>query len=221
MEGSHLKLAEGLGETGQRKNKLSLLHQFGRLYQHPLLLTSSGDEHSVQELKAASSKLQAILEVLHLVRKRGEKAILFARHKDVQRMLARVLSEEFKRPVRILNGDTPRLGSAREVGAEGRSQILENFADSSGFDIVVLSPFVAGIGQTKKVHVYMPILEDRTGQISRTYDQLLDEMMDRKKTVAQDTLQSDDFLTPKENEDDLGVQIFTDLADSVKTAGQL
>jgi hypothetical protein len=245
---SHLKLVANLSEAGQKKKKLDLLHQFTRLYQHPLLLNSNGDEFSVQELKASSSKLRTVLDVLHSIRGKNEKVILFARHKDVQRMLARVLAEEFQMPVRILNGDTPRAGGTRKSTAEGRSQILEKFAKGSGFDLLVLSPFVAGVGltmveanhvvhygrwwnpavegqatdrvyrlgQNKGVHIYLPILEDRSGQISQTFDQLLDELMERKKNVAEEALRSDEFLTPRESEDEAGLRMFSSLADSVQ-----
>jgi hypothetical protein len=245
---SHLSLVAGLGDAGQKKKKLDLLHQFTRLYQHPLLLRSNGDEFSVQELKSASSKLRTVLEVLHRIRMQNEKVILFARHKDVQRMLARVMSQEFKIPVRILNGDTPRAAGIRKSTAEGRSQILKEFSDGSGFDLVVLSPFVAGVGltiveanhvvhygrwwnpavegqatdrvyrlgQKKGVHVYLPILEDRTGQIFRTFDQLLDELMESKKNVAEEALCSDEFLAPRESEEEAGLRMFSSLADSSK-----
>jgi hypothetical protein len=245
---SHLSLAAGIGEAGQKKTKLDLLHQFTRLYQHPLLLRSNGDEFSVDDLKAASSKLRTVLEVLHRIRSQNEKVILFARHKDVQRMLARVLSAEFRRPVRILNGDTPRASGTRKATAEGRSQILEKFASAADFDLVVLSPFVAGVGltiveanhvihygrwwnpavegqatdrvyrlgQKKDVHVYLPILEDRSGRISRTFDQLLDELIERKKNVAEEALRSDEFLTPRESEEEAGLRMFSSLADSIR-----
>jgi hypothetical protein len=44
--------------------------------------------------------------------------------------------------------------------------------------------------------VYLPILEDRTGKVARTFDQLLDELMEGKKGLAQGALQHDDFLRP-------------------------
>lgn len=243
---AHLKLAMGITEVGQKRQRLDLLHRFTRLYQHPLLLDSNGDEFSVTRLKESSSKLRSVLDTLHKIRTRNEKVILFARHKDVQRMLARVLSAEFGIPVRILNGDTPRAGGARKLGTESRSQILQGFSQRPGFDLLVLSPFVAGVGltiidanhvvhygrwwnpavegqatdrvyrlgQNKEVHVYLPILEDQTGRIARTFDQLLDELMERKKSVADEAMRSDEFLTPKEDEDQQGLKIFTGLAGS-------
>jgi hypothetical protein len=243
----HLNLIEDLSATKRSKGKLDLLQKFARLYQHPLLLDGDGDDRSVQELRMGSSKLRETLAALNDIRKAGEKAIVFARHKDMQRILARVLSEEFGKPVRIVNGDTPRSGRLNKSGAETRGRILEQFRKSSGFDVVILSPFVAGVGltiveanhvihygrwwnpavesqatdrtyrlgQTKEVTVYLPILKDAKGRISRSFDQLLDELMERKKVLAEGALQMDDFLAPQENEDEAGLQVCAELESSV------
>lgn len=243
----HQSLIEGLSAAKRSKGRLDLLQKFARLYQHPLLLDGDGDEYSVEELRAGSSKLRQLLATLHEIRRVGEKAIIFARHKDMQRILARVLSEEFKKPVRIVNGDTPRSGSLSKAGVETRSRILEDFRMASGFDLVILSPFVAGVGltiveanhvihygrwwnpaveaqatdrayrlgQTKEVTVYLPILRDETGRISKSFDQLLDELMERKKGIAEGALQTDDFLAPQENEDEAGLQVCAGLETSV------
>ena len=96
------------------KGELDLLHRFPRLYQHPLLLDGDGDDASVEKLTAESWKLREVLSVLRSIRQHGEKAIVFARHKDMQRILVRVFSAEFRKPVRVINGDTPRTGSLRK-----------------------------------------------------------------------------------------------------------
>jgi SNF2 family DNA or RNA helicase len=243
----HQSLIEGLNAAKRSKGRLDLLQKFARLYQHPLLLEGDGDEFSVQELRGGSSKLRQTLATLHEIRRAGEKAIVFARHKDMQRILARVLSEEFNKPVRIVNGDTPRSGNLSRAGVETRSRILEDFRKATGFDVVILSPFVAGVGltiveanhvihygrwwnpaveaqatdrayrlgQTKEVTVYLPILKDETRRISRSFDQLLDELMERKKGLAEGALQKDEFLIPQESEDEVGLQVCAGLATSM------
>lgn len=244
----HLSLVEGLSNATASKGKLDLLHKFARLYQHPLLLDGDGDNSTAEELKAGSSKLREVLRVLHEIRRKGEKAIVFARHKDMQRVLARVFSSDFGRAVRVVNGDTPRAGSLRKAGVETRSGILQDFRQSNGFDVLILSPFVAGVGltiieanhvihygrwwnpaveaqatdrayrlgQTKEVHVYLPILEDKTRRVTPTFDQLLDQLMEGKKGLAEGALQRDDFLQPKEREDEAGLQVVSGLEASVQ-----
>ena len=226
--------------------KLDLLHRFARLYQHPQLLDGDGDDCSIPELKAQSSKLREVVSLLCKIRLAEEKAIVFARHKDMQRLLARVFSNEFGKPIRIVNGDTPRATSLRKSGVETRSGILNQFRGTPGFDVLILSPFVAGVGltiieathvihygrwwnpaveaqatdrayrlgQQKEVHVYLPIMEDKTGKVARTFDQLLDELMEGKKGIAKDALEKDDFLRPQESEDESGLRVFSGLQDS-------
>ena len=247
----HLSLADGLSKARAAKGKLDLLHRFARLYQHPLLLDTDGDEYTVEELKAGSSKLREVVSVLHRIRERREKAIVFARHKDMQRILARVFSAEFRKPVRVVNGDTPRAGSLRKSGIETRSGILQEFRQSDGFDILILSPFVAGVGltiveanhvihygrwwnpaveaqatdrayrmgQLREVHVYLPILEDTTWRVTPTFDQLLDQLMENKKGLAEGALQRDEFLQPRESEEETGLQVFSGLEASVNAPG--
>lgn len=72
------------------------------------------------------------------------------------------------------------------------------------------------LGQQKEVHVYLPILEDKSGRVARTFDQLLDELMEGKKGLAKDALEKDDFLRPQESEDESGLRVFSGLQDSVK-----
>jgi SNF2 family DNA or RNA helicase len=247
----HLSLVEGLSSARAAKGKLDLLHRFARLYQHPLLLDSDGDDASVEELKAESSKLREVLSVLRTIRQRGEKAIVFARHKDMQRILVRVFSAEFRKPIRVINGDTPRAGGLRKNGMETRSAILQDFRESERFDVLILSPFVAGVGltiieanhvihygrwwnpavesqatdrvyrlgQSKRVQVYLPILVDESGRVARTFDQLLDQLMENKKGLAKGALQRDEFLQPRESEEEAGLQVFSGLESSVHTPG--
>lgn len=74
------------------------------------------------------------------------------------------------------------------------------------------------LGQQKEVHVYLPILEDRSGRVARTFDQLLDELMEGKKGLAAGAIQKDEFLRPKESEDESALQVFSGLETSLKTS---
>jgi hypothetical protein len=104
--------------------------------------------------------------------------------------------------------------------------------------VIVLSPFVAGIGltiteanhvfhygrwwnpaveaqatdrayrigQTREVSVYLPILQDLSGQIPVSFDERLDALMESKARLA------DDFLRPLDSEDRIADELFEDLA---------
>ncbi len=71
-------MSEGMGAAGKPKQKLALLHDFARLYQHPALLRSSGDELSSEAVEARQFQAAPrIVELLHQVEAAGEKALIF------------------------------------------------------------------------------------------------------------------------------------------------
>ncbi len=75
------------------------------------------------------------------------------------------------------------------------------------------------LGQLKEVHVYLPILEDKTLRVTPTFDQLLDQLMENKKGLAEGALQRDELLQPKEGEDEAGLQVFSGLEASANPRG--
>ena len=62
------------------------------------------------------------------------------------------------------------------------------------------------IGQTKDVRVYLPILKDHSGQLASTFDERLDNLMERKQRLAED------FLRPLPAEEELGGELLSDLS---------
>jgi hypothetical protein len=241
----HRNLAMGLGRAGRTAQKTELLQSFARASQHPLLLNSTCDDVEPDELLRTCSKLRAALACICAIRDAGEKVLVFARHKDVQRILARVLSSEFGIPVRIINGDTPRATGSLKGAALTRQRLLGEFKQNEGFNVIVLSPFVAGVGltiteanhvihygrwwnpaveaqatdrayrrgQNKPVHVYLPILNDPSGYISQTFDEVLDALMTKKEELAQSTLAKDGFVAMEGRKD----EIQNTLIESLKT----
>jgi hypothetical protein len=149
----HLELLRALKAESKRGRHLQVLHKLARLYQHPALLRD-WTLSSTSELVAESSKLKAVLERLHEIRSRGEKAIIFARHHDAQQLLQQVLEKEFGTTVPIINGTTSRgkgfhaSSSATQRSKNHRKATLDTFKSQPGFAAIILSPFVAGIGLT-------------------------------------------------------------------------
>ncbi len=150
----HIRLLRALKRADSRSGlHLAYLHRLVELYQHPLAHRDDFESAPIEEIIQASSKLQGVIEQLRAIQKKQEKVLIFARHKKIQRMLARVLGAVFGLQISIINGETG-LGadrtSAEQVrrGRHYRAQILQKFKDQSGFHILVLSPFVAGVGLT-------------------------------------------------------------------------
>src|SRR5579875_2910599 len=145
----HLQLLEELRGGQSQTSIFRVLHKFALLSQHPALLAATAEDISPEELIAASPKLRAVIRELHNIRGKQEKAIIFARHRAMQSILAKVLSSEFHLPMRIINGDTrTKSSSFRAQGQQTRNGILDEFKRKPGFGVLILSPFVAGIGLT-------------------------------------------------------------------------
>ncbi len=235
---AHQALLRGLRSEVGRNRYLSALHRFAQLYQHPALLGDDAEDRTAAELTSQSSKLRALLATLHDIRGKRQKAIVFARHRAMQGILAKVLQEEFHLLVRIINGDTKlRAGSLKASGVKTRNAILHEFRSKSGFDVLILSPFVAGIGLTivEANHVvhygrwWNPAVEsqatDRAYRIGQTKDVsvYLPILRDPSGRVAPsfderlDVLMNrkqrlaEDFLRPLPPEDEMGSELLSDL----------
>lgn len=242
MSETEIKLHKGIlkelrsDEEGSRF--LTVLHRFAQLSQHPALLTGEGEEASVAELIAGSSKLRVTLQRLHLIRGKQEKAIIFVKDRAMQSILAKVLSSEFQVPVRIINGETKmRATSLRVQGAKTRSQTLEEFKGKPGFNVLILSPFVAGIGLTitEANHVFHygrwwnPAVEsqatDRTYRIGQdkevfVYIPILHDSTGQIPVTFDEKLDAlmirkyrlaEDFLRPLPAEGDIGSELLGEL----------
>jgi SNF2 family DNA or RNA helicase len=238
-----------LGEL-QRENKptrfLMVLHRFAQLYQHPALLADDAEGQSADDLISQSSKLRTVLQTLHLIRGQREKAIVFARHRAMQGILAKVLQTEFQLPVRIVNGETKmRAGSLKTQGLKTRNAILNDFKTRPGFNVLILSPFVAGIGLTivEANHVihygrwWNPAVESqatdrayRIGQpkevsvylpILRDPSGRVSASFDERLDVLMDRKHrlAEDFLRPLPPEEEMGGELFTNLREEAKLQG--
>lgn len=89
---------------------------------------------------------------LREIRSRNEKAVIFAYRIEMQQIPAAVISAEFGITVDIVNGVREKGGSQGSSGTQAskrnRESKLTNFLESRGFNVIVLSPFVASIGLT-------------------------------------------------------------------------
>ena len=240
-----------LGEL-QRENKptrfLMVLHRFAQLYQHPALLSDDAEGQSTAHLIHQSSKLKNVIQQLHAIRGKREKVIVFARHRAMQGILSKVLQDEFQLPVRIVNGDTKmRSTSFKTGGLKTRNAILNDFKDRPGFNVLILSPFVAGIGLTivEANHVvhygrwWNPAVEsqatDRAYRIGQpkevsVYLPILHDASGRISPTFDERLDilmerkhrlAEDFLRPLPPEDEMAGELFTNLRDEAKLFDEL
>jgi SNF2 family DNA or RNA helicase len=142
----HLDVVKRAGTGGEGNHPLSLIQQLMKVYQHPGLLPRYEPLGSAEALQQCP-KLTEVVRCLHHIQDRGEKALIFTRSLNMQQILATVCSEEFGLKVEIINGATARhgdTGSSRQT----RRSIVSRFRASTGFNVIILSPDVAGVGLT-------------------------------------------------------------------------
>lgn len=197
------------------------LHHLG-LLQHLRLVCADPRQYGIETFVAEEAshyrrkapKMEWLLRTLHAVRLKNEKALVFAEHRDVQRLLQHYIKLEFGFQPRIVNGDT----SVSSRAESNRQKILGDFQRAPGFGVIILSPLAVGfgvniqaanhvihylrhwnpakedqatdrayrIGQTRDVHVYCPLT---VAPDFKTFDVKLDELLRRKRALAVDMLQ--------------------------------
>jgi len=237
---AHRSLLKRLKSDSRQSRYLSALQSFVQLYQHPAMLTENAEDLGAAELVSQSSKLRVLIAKLHEIRERGEKVIVFARLRTMQGILAKVLEAEFQLPVRIINGETKLRNSVsfNKGGLKTRNAILHDFQNRPGFNVLILSPFVAGIGLTiiEANHVvhygrwWNPAVEsqatDRAYRIGQerevsVYLPILRDPSGRVAPTFDERLDllmerkqrlAEDFLRPLPPEDEMRDELFGDLS---------
>ncbi|MBI2571456.1 MAG: DEAD/DEAH box helicase [Candidatus Schekmanbacteria bacterium] len=140
----HLDLVNR-ARTGQPGlHPLALVQHLMRLYQHPALFPTYDPPRTAREAVASCPKLARVVDRLREIRALGEKALVFTRILDMQHLLSVVLQAELGIDAEIVNGATPRQGGENRT----REAIVRRFREKPGFEVLILSPDVAGIGLT-------------------------------------------------------------------------
>jgi SNF2 family DNA or RNA helicase len=233
----HLDIVASVKSGGSGHHPLSLIHQLMKLYQHPALFPQY-NPISPKEAIDRCPKLAAVIKSLHNIKRKNEKALIFTRTLDMQQMLVNVLFAEFGINIDIINGATNRNGDTKSSQLT-RKNIVKRFQDSYGFNVLVLSPDVAGIGLTlvEANHVihygrwWNPAKEaqatDRVYRIGQTKDvhvyypisrdpeskfKTFDEKLDLLITQRKNL--AEDFLAPRLTESELEQELLSDIINS-------
>ena len=130
---------------GEHRHPLTLIDQLLKVYQHPALLPSY-QPLTPKEAIEQCPKLEVVLRLLRDIKAKREKVLIFARLQYLQQLLKEVIDAEFGLDVGIVSGATPRHPTKR--GRQTRSTTVRQFQEHPGFNAIILSPDVAGIGLT-------------------------------------------------------------------------
>ena len=198
------------GDLARRAGRLSerAIGFLGKMFgvcAHPSINGQSARLGSLGQV--SFPKGEALMTLLASIAAQGEKALIFANRKRVQRWLAAEVRRTHGVNVAVINGSI--------TGSERRMKIVEEFSAQEGFGVLVLAPRAAGmglnitaanhvihymrewnpavenqatdrayrIGQTRPVTVHHLIA---TSQAGATVEQLLDRLLEDKRQLMND-----------------------------------
>lgn len=98
------------------------------------------NKSNINNIIKKSSKLLRVKGILEEIKSKDEKVIIFTRLKKVQKILHLAISEWFGVESYIVNGEDSNL--------DRRTSKINEFRESKGFNVIILSPEVAGFGIT-------------------------------------------------------------------------
>jgi hypothetical protein len=206
------------------KNHLGLLHYLRLICTDPQrhgLTVFKPDPLS--QYRRAAPKLDWLLVQLRQIEAQGEKVIIFCEFRNIQRLLQHYIAEVFSFEADIINGDT----TASATSSTSRLKRIKAFQARPGFGVIILSPIAVGfgvniqaanhvvhytrtwnpakedqasdrawrIGQKKDVFVYYPVV---TAEDFTTFDVKLDQLLERKRSLAGDMLNGCPDISPEE-----------------------
>ena len=193
------------GLRGGRGSALAAITQLLMICCHPDALSDSPLLTRYEQ--GISPKLDKVMGIIGEVQNAGEKVVIFTRFKKIQKILQFAVYETFGILPPVINGDVN----------DNRQQIIDIFSGSPGFNVLILSHDVGGVGLniTAANHVihftrpWNPAKEsqatDRVHRIGQdrqvhvylpitshesftTVEQRLAELVESKRSLAEDVL---------------------------------
>lgn len=221
--------------SGAQPNMLLTIIDIREISEHPYLYDSTLSQRTMQELADSSARLKVTITFLDRIKEKNEKAIIFAERKETQKMLWRVCHERYGIAAKVINGDTPSIVTRQTPNKLSRQASIDEFQIVDGFNVIIMSPVAAGmglnvtaanhvihygrhwnpakenqatdrayrIGQEKDVFVYYPMAVSKD---FKSFDETLDELLDRKTSLATSTIFPTERVEVKQEE--LGQMLF-------------
>ena len=197
---ARIEQSEGLARRGLVLNTLLKLKQ---ICNHPVHLTKKG------ELDGRSGKLERLMEMIDEVLEKNEKCLVFTQYREMGTLLQDYIGKKSGKDILFFHGGVP---------VSERKKMVEQFQNRSDFPVFVLSLKAGGVGLnlTAASNVFHydrwwnPAVEnqatDRTYRIGQTKDvfvhkmicsgtieERIDEMIERKKWLADNVVGDEDL----------------------------
>ena len=94
-------------------------------------------EGSDEEFIQSSAKLKFLFKTLEEIKSRGEKALICAENRNLQKKLKGICAARWSLEAHVINGETP---------GDRRKKTVEHFSDFEGFNVMFISPKAGGVG---------------------------------------------------------------------------
>ena len=206
--------------TGMRRRAriLTLLTEIKQVCDHPALYL-----HERGPLAERSGKLDRLTEMLEETIEEGDATLVFTQFAEMGHLLVRHLEERFDIDVPFLHGDVP---------LADRAELVEVFQHPAGPPVMVASLRAGGVGLniTRATHVvhydrwWNPAVEDqatdrahRIGQhrtvfvhrlqVEGTIEERISELIDRKRSIAGQVVQTGEGWLTELTTDDLAALV--------------
>lgn len=127
-----------------KNDLLNILIKLKIACEHPVLLSENNALYLTSNIED-SAKTLSLIDILYDIRKKQDKAIVFSEYKKTQRLLSYIIYKTFGIKAEIINGDTPT-DIEIDKSEYTRSKIINNFNNSKGFNVIIMSPIAAGVG---------------------------------------------------------------------------
>ena len=208
-----LSQLESLSGFERRGLILQMLNRLKQLCNHPALYLK---EEKPRKLVERSNKLEKLIELVEQIRANGESCLIFTQYIQMGEMIQQLLKSTFNEKVEFLSGSTPKTERDQLVeqfqAGEFRIFILSLKAGGTGLNLTAANhvihfdrwwnPAVENqatdrayrIGQTKFVHVHKLITLG-------TLEEKIDEMIERKQSLNEQIIESDQWITELSNEE--------------------
>ncbi len=132
-------ISEAKGSTDQG-TMLRALHRLRSISLHPIHPETAADNEFIR----MSARLNKAIEILDMIAKKEEKALIFLESLDFQATLAELIKRRYRLP------RSPFIISG-EISGPKRQAAVNAFQDETarpGFDVMILSPRAGGVGLT-------------------------------------------------------------------------
>ena len=199
-----MESARTAGEGGV----LAALQSFRAISLHPELAMTASDEAFI----SASARLSLCFQAIDAIASEGERVLVFVESRALQPRLAGLIQRRYRLAT------TPEIISGAVPGAKRQARVDRFQGAADGFDVLIISPRAGGvgltltranhvvhldrwwnpavedqctgralrIGQRRTVHVYVPLATLPTER--RSFDENLDELLTRKRSLVRDVL---------------------------------